>query len=539
MRAVLTLHSPKLAKAYYETGLWQDDTFYSVLARNAVQNGDVAALVDARLTLTWGDILTRVDAFAAHLEKLGLVSGDRVSIWMSDRVETVVAFLACSRLGLACNPSLHKTYTCREIVGFLERLGTAVLITEPGWGADQAQVDFEALLKDLPALKAVLNPANFPTKAHTRLAAPFSDPDALSYLAFTSGTTGTPKCVMHSANTLLSNARELAHTWKIDQETRLLTLSPLSHHIGWVAVGQWLLTGCRIVLGTPRAGHSLLDWILETGVSYVMGVPTHAMDVLAEQKARGLDRLGRVDTFYMAGAPIPKVVAEEFAKQGIRPQNVYGMTENSSHQFTHPSDSMDTWIETCGRGGPGYEVKIVSTEDANIDAAPGEVGQIVGRGANLMLGYFANQEATERSFNRDGWFLSGDLGSIDAAGNLRVEGRLKDLIIRGGHNIFPAQIEALALRHPRIKKVAAFPIPDARLGEKVCLAIQGDIGTEDVLSHLNEQGLSKFDMPEWIVFVTEFPLTPSGKILKRELINMQKSGALVPCEVRFQQRKED
>lgn len=538
MRAVLTLHTPKKAKEYYEKGLWLDDTFYSVLARNAKHHGKVAALVDAMLTLTWEDLLIRVEALAAHLEKLGLRSGDRVSIWMSDRVETVIAFLACSRLELVCNPSLHRTYTCSEIVGLLKQMDTVALITEAGWGADRAQVDFEALLKDLRGLKAVLTPANFPTKAHKPLAAPSSDPDALCYLAFTSGTTGVPKCVMHSANTLLSNARDLVHTWKIDQETRLLTLSPLSHHIGWVAVGQWLVTGCRLILGAPPTGYTPLDWILENGASYVMGVPTHAMDVLGEQKARGLDRLGLVDTFYMAGAPIPKIVAEEFVKQGIRPQNVYGMTENSSHQFTHPSDTVGSWIETCGRGGPGYEVKIVSAEDVDVDAAPGEVGQIAGRGANLMLGYFANQEATERSFNRDGWFLSGDLGFIDACGNLRIVGRLKDLIIRGGHNIFPAQIEALALRHPRIKKVAAFPIPDARLGEKVCLAIQGDIDAEDVLPHLDEQGLSKYDMPEWVAFVTKFPLTPSGKILKRELINMHKSGVVVPLAVRFEQRTE-
>jgi len=176
------------------------------------------------------------------------------------------------------------------------------------------------------------------------------------------------------------------------------------------------------------------------------------MDILQEQRTRGLPRIGDVRIFYMAGAPIPAVVAEAFVKQGITPQNIYGMTENSSHQYTHPDDPPETWIATCGRGGPGYEVRIFDPEDDERELGPGETGQIGGLGAVLMLGYFGNQEATENSFNRSGWFLSGDLGSFDMQGNLRIEGRLKDLIIRGGHNIYPSRIEALALTHANIDK---------------------------------------------------------------------------------------
>lgn len=155
-----------------------------------------------------------------------------------------------------------------------------------------------------------------------------------------------------------------------------------------------------------------------------------------------------------------------------------------------------------------------------------------------MLGYFGDQAATEASFNQEGWFLSGDLGSMDSDGNLKIEGRLKDLIIRGGHNIYPSQIEAVAMRHADIEKVAAFPVPDDRLGEKVCLAVQGCASAEDILDHLAMQGLSKYDMPEWFVTVQGFPLTASGKILKRDLIAMQQSGEIVPIPVRYQENKE-
>jgi acyl-CoA synthetase len=261
------------------------------------------------------------------------------------------------------------------------------------------------------------------------------------------------------------------------------------------------------------------------------------MDLLAEQARRGVKRVGEVEVFYMAGAPIPPSVCEAFVKQGVKPQNVYGMTENSSHQYTHPSDDTETIVATCGRGGPGYAVKLFDPADSDREVPPGTIGHIAGKGAALMLGYFGNQEATEGSFNRDGWFLSGDLGILDGRGNLRIEGRLKDLIIRGGHNIYPAHIEALALRHSEVEKVAVFPVPDERLGERACIAVIGAVDGDALLMHLDAQGLSKFDMPEYFLRVNSFPLTASGKILKRELIDMARRGALAPTPIRFAKTK--
>jgi acyl-CoA synthetase len=183
-------------------------------------------------------------------------------------------------------------------------------------------------------------------------------------------------------------------------------------------------------------------------------------------------------------------------------------------------------------------VRLFDPNDADRDVPPGTVGQIAGRGAALMLGYLDNQTATEQSFNKDGWFLSGDLGVIDARGNLKIEGRLKDLIIRGGHNIYPATIEALALRHPDVSKAAAFPVADERLGERVCLAVIGKVAGPALLAHLNAEGLSIYDMPEFFLGVEQFPLTASGKILKRELVQMVKRGELAPQPIRFGRSKE-
>ena len=240
----------------------------------------------------------------------------------------------------------------------------------------------------------------------------------------------------------------------------------------------------------------------------------------------------------MAGASIPPSVAEAFVEQNVKPQNVYGMTENSSHQYTHPSDDTAIIVTTCGRGGRAYEVRLFDPNDSNREVAAGEVGHIGGRGAALMLGYFDNQTATAGSFNRDGWFLSGDLGVLDGAGNLRIVGRLKDLIIRGGHNIYPAHIEAIAIRHPEVERAACFPVVDARLGERVCIAIVGAVEPEALLEYLAAQGLSKYDMPEYFLRMEAFPLTASGKTLKRDLIERTRRGDLAPMPVRWRAGKE-
>ncbi len=221
-------------------------------------------------------------------------------------------------------------------------------MVEDGWGEGQDQ------LEALPGLRRVYRLPRAraaPEVSAGGSAAVDRNPDKVAYLAFTSGTTGVPKAVMHSDNTLLANCRDLVRDWHHDHTTVLLTLSPLSHHIAWVAAGQALSAGMELVVDDPPAGLSRLDWLVESGATYVMGVPTHAMDILAEQRRRGLARLGAVRLFYMAGAPIPPAVAERFLELGVKPQNIYGMTENSSHHYTHPDDDAATICATCGRGG--------------------------------------------------------------------------------------------------------------------------------------------------------------------------------------------
>lgn len=553
MSHLLTLHDPAAARRYYLKGIWHTDTMYSLAERHAAERGNAHAVRDGSRRLTWSALVAWADAVASDLHDSGLRAGDRVSVWLPNRVETVVIMLACSRNGYVCNPSLHQNYTVAEVVAMLGRIDCRALFAQPGWGADANTANIFARASDLPHMKRAyalpplqaedttlpsgIHPMPLPgQQSAIPLPLPSANPDQIVYLAFTSGTTGTPKGVMHSDNTLLANGRALVSDWGQDTNTVLLTLSPMSHHIATVGLEQVLVTGCELVMYDPTTGVASLDWIEATGATYVMGVPTHAMDLLQEVDRRGADRLGAVRVFYMAGSLIPTETARKLLLLGAKPQNVYGMTECGSHQYTKPNATLDVITGTCGKSCDGYEIRLWQPDHADLEAAPGDVGEIGGRGGLLMLGYFDNQSATESSFNSSGWFMSGDLGRFDNAGNLEIVGRKKDLIIRGGHNIHPAHIEEYAHRHPAIKKAAAFAVADPRLGEKVCLAIIADGApptAEDVLAHLAQEGLSKFDMPEYFVTLTEFPLTASGKILKRELVQRVASGQLQPQSIRY------
>ena len=308
---------------------------------------------------------------------------------------------------------------------------------------------------------------------------------------------------MHSDNTLLANARAVAADWRLGADSVVYSLSPLSHNLGIGALVTAMAVGGELVVHDLPKGRSLLDRLVETGATYLVGVPTHAIDLLAELRARGGCRELRVKGFRISGAPVAGEVIAELMEYGIVPQSGYGMTETCSHQYTLPDDDPRLIMETAGRCCPGFEIKIWREDDPDIETGPGEVGQIGSRGASLMLGYFDDQIATEEAFNSHGWFMTGDLGQVDANGYLRIRGRLKDVIIRGGKKIYPAPIEALALRHPAIERAAAFPVADTRLGEKVCLAVvfRGGMASDGdaILEHLNAEGLSRFDMPEYLL----------------------------------------
>ncbi|MAO51972.1 MAG: cyclohexanecarboxylate-CoA ligase [Pusillimonas sp.] len=557
MNTLLTMHNPRQAREYYDSGVWKNDTFYSLLESNARLYPQGYAVRDKHRRLNWPELQEEVTRVAGALHQLGLRRGDRVAVWLPSCVESVVIFLACSRNGYVCCPSLHKNHTVQDIVNLLNQVRCKVLFTQPGYAADIAGKSILDRSADIASLKQIMlvgeDGAQASAGDQANAASPVScypgpdapviespvdnDPDKVLYLAFTSGTTGNPKGVMHSDNTLLANGRAMVDDWGHTADTIMLTLSAMSHHIGTVALEQSIVTGAELVVSDSSDPAKWMDWILLSKANYLLGVPTHGIDLLKEARLRNLKSLGNVDVFYLSGSVIPPWVAQEFFNLGVKPQNTFGMSENGSHHYTQPADPEPIIVGTCGRCCQGYETRIWRQDNPNVEAETGEIGELGGRGGLLMLGYFDNQTATETSFNDRGWFLTGDLGTIDESGCLRIVGRKKEMVIRGGRNIYPGLIEDLAHSYPLIRKAAVFPVPDPRLGEKACLALiwEGTAAPDyvSILQYLYENGLSKYDMPEYILVVDTFPMTASGKILKRELTRAVVAGEFKPEPVHW------
>jgi acyl-CoA synthetase len=549
MNTTLTLLSTELMQRYYAGGFWRDDTIYSLVRARAASTPQKYALRDRLRRITYGELVASADRLAADLAHHGVRAGQRVAVWLPSRMEGVVALLACSRNRTVCCPSLHRDHTAGEIVGLLRRIRAAAFIGQPGYGADADRRDIFRELDGIETLRRVhaLAPAGdealFDGLAATAPVEPAEqDPNCIVYLAFTSGTTGEPKGVMHSDNTLLANARAMAADWRIDERSVVYALSPLSHNLGFGAMVMALSAGGELVIHDLPKRASLVDRVLETDTSFLVGVPAHASDLLQELRACDLKSLGRLSGFRISGAAVARETVAGLIEHGVMPQSGYGMTESCSHQYTLPDDDPARIVETSGRACPGYEIRIWRSDNRDVEAPVGAVGEIGGRGASLMLGYFDDQQATEDSFNAHGWFMTGDLGRLDADGYLRITGRKKDVIIRGGHNIHPARIEALAMRHAAVERAAALPVRDARLGEKVCLAVVFRAGQRvepaELLAHLDAVGLSKYDMPEYFLDLAHIPSTPSGKMRKRDLVDEIEQGRLHPAPIRWDAKQK-
>lgn len=544
---LLTRLTPGMLAEFHASGFWGDATICQLAESHAAASPTKPAVRDSLYTASYGDLVELAGRIAADLHQAGLQPGDRVAAWMSSRVESAAFLLASSRNGYVFCPSLHRNHTAADVAALLGHMRAKAFVAESGYGVgadDRALAEIESgdgLLRSyrMPPLakRTATDIAQDLGLAASAESPRLDQADNVVYLAFTSGTTGDPKGVMHSNNTLLANARAIAADWSFGTASVTYTLSPMSHNLGFGALVLTMLVGGEIVLHDPLRTPSLLARLRETGATFLFGVPTHAADLLKEIESEGEAGLDALTGFRISGAAAPTVVVEKLLSHGIVPQSGYGMTEGCSHHYTLPGDDPATIVGTSGRSCPGYDAKVFEVEDPDKEVPVGEVGQIGARGASLMLGYFDNQRATEDSFNRTGWFMTGDLGRLDADGRLKITGRIKDVIIRGGHNIYPAQIESMTMRHPAVERAAAIPVADDRLGEKVCIVVMakaaGTVDPMDLLRHLDAEGLSKFDMPEYFLAVDEIPLSASGKILKRALLPSVRDGTLKPQPVRW------
>lgn len=546
---ILTRLDSMQVGAHYDAGLWSTDSIYSLFAGAAKTAPQRVAFLERDRAVTYAELFDAVDRLAGHLRDQGLASGDRVAVWLPSRVEVAATVLACAREGFVCAPSLHRDHTVGQVTELLHRMHAAAFIGQWGYGADAQREDIFARLDEIPSLRASFaldSPTEgmplFGTVDGRERAAdrtfPGAHPDAVAYLAFTSGSTGQPKGVLHSSNTLLAPIRAMANDWTIGERSVLYSLSPLSHNLGFGAMLMAICLGGTLVGHDLPRGASVAQRMQQTKATFAFGVPTHAIDLLRELDTGEVSALPELVGFRVSGASVSRDVAQRMLAVGVVPQTGYGMTEGGNLHYTRRDDDPELIAGSSGRPFPGHAVKVVDRADLSREMPRGEIGQVLARGPSMTLGYFDDQLATEQAFTEEGWLLTGDLGWVDETDNIRITGRKKDVIIRGGHNIFPTRIENLANTAPGISRAAAIPVADERLGEKVCLVIActspNDPGDpEALLRHLDQVGLSKYDMPEYVAIVDDIPLLPSGKLDKRNLVDQLDAGKLEISPVRF------
>jgi fatty-acyl-CoA synthase len=485
-----------------------------------------------------------VDALAAGFLALGLGRGDRVGIWSPNRVEWVLTQFATARIG-AILVNINPAYQRAELEYALTLSGCAALVLAERFKASDYLGMLTALAPELagcepgrlvsarlPMLKSVIvmsdrpGPGMMAFSQLERLGGPAQQlrleaidatlgPDDAINIQFTSGTTGSPKGATLSHYNILNNAAFVTDRMRLTESDRLCIPVPLYHCFGMVmGVLGCVTKGATMVFpGEGFEAEATLDAVAAERCTALYGVPTMFSAMLAAQAGRARD-LASLRTGVMAGAPCPIEVMERvIAEMNMREVTIcYGMTETSPVSFQSLVD--DPVMERCttvGRIHPHLEVKIIGKDGAILPV--GEAGELCTRGYSVMKGYWQDPARTAESVV-DGWMHTGDLATLDAQGYCRIVGRVKDMIIRGGENIYPREVEEFLFRHPKVDQVQVFGIPDPHLGEVVCAFVipaPGAAPTEEELRGFCQGQIAHFKIPKHIRMVREFPVTVTGK----------------------------
>ncbi len=491
------------------------------------------------------------DVVARGLMGMGIEKGDKVSIWATNYPEWVITQFATAKMG-AVLVTVNTNYKQFELEYLLKQSDTMTLIMMGGF-KDSNYVDHIRGLcpelaeaepgkldsKRLPFLKNVVfldeeqqsgmfrwnDIFQFAEKvSQQELEARMQelDKDDVINMQYTSGTTGFPKGVMLTHYNLVNNGMAIGDCMKLSHKDRLLIHVPLFHCFGCVlGVMASFTHATTMVLLESFNPVKAMTIIQEERCTAVHGVPTMFISMLDHPDFEKYD-FSTLRTGIMAGSPCPI----EFMKRAISDMNMseititYGQTEASpAITMSRTDDPIEKRVESVGQRVPGVEAKIVDIETGK-DLPPGETGEIVARGYNIMKGYYKMPEATAQAVDEDGWLHTGDLGTLDKDGYFNITGRLKDMIIRGGENIYPREIEEFIYTHPAVRDVQVIGVPDLRYGEEVlaCVVLKDDEQvTEEEMIQFVKDGLSRFKAPRYIRFVDAFPMTASGKIQKYKM----------------------
>jgi cyclohexanecarboxylate-CoA ligase len=520
-------------------GHWRDETLLDHLARAVAARPDRTAIVARRSEdgasrrITYAGLDRLSTLVALSLRERGVGRGDVVSFQLPNWWEFPVLHLACLKLGAVSNP-LMVIFREREL-GFMLALAEAKVLVVP---ARFRGFDHPAMVANirnrLPALRHVVVAGGEGPDGFDALLSPTGDPaafvpappgaDDVIQLLYTSGTTGEPKGVTHSSNTMLSNLAPFAARLGLGADDVIHMPSPLAHQLGFMyGIVLPVMLGGTAVLQDIFAAPEMARQIRDEGATFTMGA-TPFLNDLTEHVARTGEATPSLRVFVSAGAPIPRaLVAKARPALGAAVISAWGMSENGAVTTTRLDDAEEKATTTDGGPLPGMELRVVDAEGRALP--PGEQGSLQVRGCSNFLGYLRRPELDPT--DPDGWFDTGDLARMDAEGYIRIAGRSKDIIIRGGENIPVVEVEGLLFRHPAIAEVAVVGVPDARLGERACAYVRLRDGAaltlEEMVAYLQEQRMARQYMPERLEIVAELPRTPSGKIQKFRLREMARS----------------
>jgi fatty-acyl-CoA synthase len=507
--------------------------------RAAARWSNLEALVVRHQNIRWtyGELKQRVDDLAAGMIALGLEPGDRIGIWSCNNAEWVLAQFATAKAGLIL-VNVNPAYRLIELEYALRKSGCKALITAPGFKGSDYLAMVRTLVDEmrLPQLRSVVHlgeggqrgmipfgevAAGGGAAERARLvesAALLQFDDAIN-IQFTSGTTGLPKGATLTHHNILNNAFFSGEMMGLKEGDRLCIPVPLYHCFGMVLSNLAAIThGAAMVF--PSEGFdalAVLDTVEAERCTGLHGVPTMFIAELEHPEFRRFD-LRSLRGGIMAGAPCPvEVMRRVIREMNLRDITIaYGMTETSPVSFqSSVDDPLERRVSTVGRIHPHLEVKIV---DATGRVVPrGTPGELLTRGYSVMRAYWDEPEQTAQAIDAAGWMRTGDLATIDEEGYCNIVGRLKDMVIRGGENIYPREVEEFLFRHPKIEAAQVFGIPDPKFGEELCAWIKvraGEALAEADIRAFCEGQIARYKIPRHVRFVADYPMTVTGKVQK-------------------------
>ena len=536
--------SPERTEAVKAAGFWPDRLITDYLDEALAACPDKVALVDFNsmtgrgTTLSYRHLHRLATRAALGLVKLGVERNDVVSLQLPNWWEFTVLSLACVRIGAVVNP-LMPIFRHREVT-FMLGLAESQVVVVP---REFRGFDYPAMIAevrgDLPELRHVLVVEGRPggsfeaallVPRHEDEADPAAlfaarrpAPDDVTEVQYTSGTTGEPKGVMHTANTLCGSLEVCIRHIGLSGEDVVLMASPLAHQTGFLyGVMMPIVLKAKAVLQDVWDPEVAARCIQDEGVTFTMASTPFLSDLTDSPAIERYDT-GSLRIFLTAGAPIPRVLVHRATERlRISVVSAWGMTENGIVTCTRPADPPDKVFETDGLPIPGMEVRIVDEGDSLLP--PGQEGRLQVRGMANFVGYLKRPEL--QATDGEGWFETGDLARMDGDGYLRITGRGKDLIIRGGENIPVVEVEGALYRHPAVQDVAVVAMPDPRLGERGCAFVVPRPGRSlslaELVAFLEKERMARPYFPERLEILAEMPRTASGKIQKFRLREIAK-----------------